>query len=90
MLKEVVENTKEVESAKETVEKIYKFLKNERPLFFHDFVKALNGYLKSNPVINTKDLFNSSIKKIFKLFRKSKRKADCNWEFNYSSLLLGF
>ena len=72
--------------AKKVVETIYEFLKNERPLFFHDLVEDLNGCLESKFPIDFKELFVSLISNLFRYFRKRKYKSYCNWEFNYSQL----
>ena len=82
---ENIEKVKKVTSIEDFVIMIYKFLKNERPLFFHDFVKALNDYFEGNTSsIKFNVLFKSLVGIIFSKFRARKRKADCNWEFNYS------
>ena len=72
------------ENAKEVVKKIYEFLKDERPLFFYDFVKNLNEYLENNSLIKFKELFGSLIGNFFQRFRERTFKPDCNWEFDYA------
>ena len=74
-----------IKNTAENIKTIYEFLEEERPLFFYDFVKALNEYLEKNEFpFKFNELFNSLIKNLFWRFRDRKLKKDCNWEFNYA------